>query len=349
MPNGAPPGKGQPFYFYPFYSYVLAAVHWLISDDFASVMFFNAVALASLAYLFWLLGWRDRRAGAILVGVMGLGAFTEHLLRPYAWNAYTDNLYICMVFLTLVACAEALRRNSATLLLLAGIASALTAATRPSFMTFAPLFVAAAVMGFGGHTARDRIRIALLVLGGFAIGLAPFAVRNYIMAGKLEVLVSSWIQLPYFLVPPEIVPNPITHPPGSLMTLTQAVALVWQMVQADPVGVVTIELRKLAFTLGVTQLGMPGGVTAHYELITLSLLFAFTMWRRRLPRPLAFVIGTFAVSHGVAMLMAAPWTYGHKSIMPLHAAFLFTAAYLLPGNRPDFAARASGPAMPAPR
>ena len=37
------------------------------------------------------------------------------------------------------------------------------------------------------------------------------------------------------------------------------------------------------------------------------------------------------MSHVAAMVLAAPWTYGYKTILPLHAVFLFGSVYLLAG------------------
>jgi len=53
---------------------------------------------------------------------------------------------------------------------------------------------------------------------------------------------------------------------------------------------------------------------------------------------------TFAVSHLLAMVVAAPWTFHYKSILPLHAAFLFGAAFLL--NGPSVAAASPRAARP---
>ena len=91
--------------------------------------------------------------------------------------------------------------------------------------------------------------------------------------------------------------------------------------------------------LGMTHWGMPGGSVLHPELLVLTALFCAVLLVRRLPSDVRLVVATFAVSHLIAMVMAAPWTYGYKTILPLHAVFLFSAVYLLPG-----AARTPAPA-----
>jgi hypothetical protein len=158
---------------------------------------------------------------------------------------------------------------------------------------------------------------------GCALGFAPFAIRNYLVSGHIEVLVSSWIQIPYFLSPPG--QSHLSGRPGLIDSLRMAIGIV----QADPIGSALLEARKIGFTLGITQIG-PGGTRAQPWLLVLTLLFLVALALRRLPAATALVLAIFAISHVIAMVIAAPWSYGYKSILPLHAAFLFAATYLLP-------------------
>jgi hypothetical protein len=324
MPNGSELGAGTSYFFYPLYPYVLAGAHWLTGDDYGAVVLLNGLCVASLAMMFWALGWRAHSRWVALLGFAALGLFAFRLLMPYAQTALTDSLYIALVFACLNLAVRAVTLRSSTRWLATGFVSALAAATRPSFLIFIPLFLVVAFawnrnqLGLNGS-----LRLATAFIGGCAIGFAPFALRNYIVSGHVELLVSSWIQIPFFLSPTGH--SHIQGHPGLIESLRLAVGIV----QSDPVGSALLEARKIAFTLGITQIG-PGGTRAQPWLIVLTLLFLATLAFRRLSAPTVMVLATFAVSHLIAMVLAVPWSYGYKSILPLHAVFLFAAVYLLP-------------------
>jgi hypothetical protein len=328
MTGGKPLSQGDPFYFYPFYPYALAAGHAVIGEDFGAVIIVNGFAIASLVPLCWLLAWRDARSAVGLTGLAALGAFIVAHLARYTESALSDSVFIAVAFAALLACRFALERWQPRWWIAAGILSAMAAATRPNFLTFVPMFAAAVALLYWGSTLWNRGARAGLFAAGFAIGVLPFTLRNFLVSGKMVMLVNSWVQIPYFLIPPGEV-NPISSENTS--TVGSAVAVAFDMFRNDPWGILWIECRKVLFTLGLTQ--PPMGITdvhrSHWDLFVLSLLFFAALVTRRLRGPLAFVLCVFALSHMAAMVLAAPWTYGYKTILPLHAAFLVGAAHLL--------------------
>ena len=327
MSFGAEPGQGSAYYFYPLYPYIRAATQLLVGEDFAVSMLFSGFCLALLPLLFWTLGWSALRPRWLaLAALMTLGGFlTRHVFYYTVWG-YTDVLFIFLVFLTLNLVRLSVQRMSRGLAFAAGLGSALTAACRPSFMTFLPVLVMVAICvpAIGPFSARRRLAVFLLI--GWLVGLAPFATRNYVMSGKPVLLVESWIQIPYFLVPPEI-PNTVGLRAGMPPpTLGESVAWAWSIVREHPTRSLLIELRKIAFTLGFTNLGMPGDSfyhRFHIEFVLLTLGFFIAAARNLLPLATAVTLGCFALSHVAAMVLAAPWTYGYKSILPLQLVFLF--------------------------
>lgn len=323
MLEGRPVGHGRPYYFYPLYSYVLAGAHWIMGEDFSTVVLFNGLCIAALPLLLWAFAWRHLPGGAAWAAMLVLGAFCYWRVWYYTLTAFTDPLFIMLTFAALCAVRAALQSGRAGTAIGAGALSALAAATRPSFMTFVPLLAAAVVAGLTTVSRQARLRLAILVLLGFGLGLSPFALRNYLMSGQLVLLVNSWIQLPYFLTPPER-PNPV----GGVPTFTQAVAWAGSIVRADPVGAARIEARKLLFTLGATEFG-PAGVGKHPEFLLITVLGALALVLRRGPPVVRSAVLVYAVSHTVAMMLAAPWTYGFKSILPLQIAWLGVAAFLV--------------------
>lgn len=330
MAGSVPLGSGQPFYFYPLFGYVVGFAHWVIGEDFAVVRLLNGWSVAAVLPLAYALGWRDRRWWAAILGIALMFLFIRTHMLPYTQTGFTDSLFTGLVFLTLVLCRLAVG-VSPWWAPLAGLSCALAAAARPSFLTFTPLFLVAIVAAGPGAGLKSRLRLAALVAAGFAVGLLPFALRNFIVSGRFVVLVSSWIQLPYFLVPPEAATNPVPGMFTGIPTLAESLRVALGLIIANPVAIAALELRKIAFTLGITQWGAPG-VQPHPEFIVLTVLYAIAIFARRIPADVRFVIGVFTVSHIAAMVLAAPWTYGYKSILPLQAVFLFGALYLLPGK-----------------
>ena len=93
-----------------------------------------------------------------------------------------------------------------------------------------------------------------------------------------------------------------------------------------------LALDGFAFLLSIVALQtMPlfavQAIVSSFLAITAVGLLALI--RRAVPSPAVLVTGAFAVSHGLAMVMAAPWTYGYKSILPTLVLSLFWAMFLL--------------------
>jgi len=330
MTRGKALGEGEAFYFYPFYPYVLAGVHALVGEDVSAIFLLNGLALAILPLFFWHLGWQRLRAPAAVVAAAALLGFLWRYCRPiaaYYEPSFTDILFLAVTFTALVALLRAVREPTPGRLFVAGVAMAIGTATRPSFLLLIGLFPVALWLATRAAPASVRLgRIAWLLAGVF-VGVAPFTLRNLVVSGQFVVVVNSWIQIPYFLVPPEV-----TNRPGGIPTLREALAMAGEIIARDPLGALWVEVRKILFTLGYTEVGPPG-MRPGNSLVVLPPLFLLALWLNRIPFPVAFVLVTFAVSHIAAMVLAAPWTFHLKSILPLHAAFLFGAAYLLNPRR----------------
>jgi hypothetical protein len=175
----------------------------------------------------------------------------------------------------------------------------------------------------GRKMERGWLVASTWLLSGVFLGVLPFTLRNLIASGRFVVLVNSWIQIPYFLIPPEVAEKPIGVP-----SAVEAIRMASGIFARDPTGTLWVEIRKVLFTFGLTTFG-PRGETATNALAVLPPLFAVSVWYGCIPTSLAIALVTFVVSHVLAMVLAAPWTFHLKSILPLHASFLFGAAYML--------------------
>ena len=334
MLHGAPLGRAEPFYFYPMYPYVLALGHALIGDNVSAIFLANGMILAMLPALFLALGWSRLRAPAGVLAFAALVAFLwafAALVITFPQPAFTDITYMTMVFMALVALARAFDTPTPARLVVAGVLMAFGAATRPSLMTLvylAPVGVACAV---GVRSPKRWLVAAVWLTAGVALGLLPFTLRNGIAAGRFVVLVNSWIQIPYFLIPPEI-----PEKPGGMPGLLEALGMAWAIFVEHPPRTLIVEARKILYTFGVTAAGPQEMLQANL-LAVLPALFGWAVATRRFAGATAAAVLTFAVSHLLAMVVAAPWTFHYKAILPLHLAFLFGAAFLLQRSPADAA------------
>jgi hypothetical protein len=321
-------GNGDAYYHYPFYSYALAAAHFLFGEDFSTVKLFNYICIASLGFFVWGL-LRNRVAeGAGLATLALVVLYARAYLLNYATTSFTDNLYVPMVLAVLCASTAALTTDRPRYLWLTGVLAALASATRPSFLLYVPCFMLALLFRSEIGSMTRRLRSGAIFGFGFGCGVMPFTIRNWIVSRKFVLLVESFVMLPIFLYAPEETATGFMiggRPPG----LTQSLAQFFHVWATRPVDTAWVELRKLLFTFGLTWFGPSGSHWTKYLWIY-PLLFILALALRRVPRHLRDAMIIFAVSHIVAMVLAAPWTYGYKTILPLHLVFLIGAAFLLP-------------------
>lgn len=326
--------RGEPFFWYPLYHYVLSPAHMLLGDDFANIIIVNYVCMAAIGIFVWLLLRNRLTPGSVTVMMIAALWFTNEYVVRYTYSAYTDNLYIVMALAVVVASVAAFERRSYGLFFLTGVLTALGAATRPSMMLHLPIFFlfVLAYRRLGG--LRKRVVAAGVFVGGFFAGCSPFTIRNWIVSHRAVLLVASFVMLPYFLIAPgKPAPNYLLNPDGSDITASQAVLYFFKIWGEQPLSVVWVEVRKIMFTLGFgfASFAPPIKWLPNPKwLFIYPIIFALAVWTRRMSAPVLFGIGAFLTSHMVAMIIGAPWTYGYKSILPFHLVALCGAGFLLP-------------------
>jgi hypothetical protein len=319
------PTDASPFFFYPLYSYVLAGMHVLFGEDFGTIRFLNWLCAAITAVLLWTLLRRRLTPGSLIVVLAGFAFFTRAYLLRYLQTAFTDNLFLPICMATVLLGAIAFERRSYGWLFLTGIVTALGAATRPSLIIHAPFFVLALLLFWTGSIIR-RGAAAGAFGTGFVLMIAPFTIRNWIVAHKLVPLMSSYVILPVFLY------GPGQNPDQSLGdgTISGSIRAFLSILAHAPGRSLWLEIRKVLFTLGFTQVFDGFNGSNPFLLILVPIAFLMAARAKRIPRPVLIAITTFAVSHLVAMVVAAPWTYGYKTILPFHLMLAAGAAFLLP-------------------
>lgn len=319
-------GTGQPYYFYPLYSYVLAAAHVVFGDDTSTIILLNLLCIAAIGPLLWALLRNRLQRYAIVVALAVSGLFVRTYLYRYALTSFTDNLFVPMVLAVLVANVAALTRRSIPLLFLTGALTALGAATRPSLLIHVP-FVALLLLlyrDFGRLTRR--FEAVAVFIAGFAVAVSPFTLRNWLVSGHFHLLVTNYVTLPIYLFGPgDVVPDLRIH--GELPGLVASVGQFFRIFASRPLHFAQIEMQKVLFTLGLTAFGPPGSIPRLLYLD--SLLFGLALWSGYIDKAVAAVILTFCASHMAAMVAASPYTYGYKTILPFHMALIAGAAFLL--------------------
>lgn len=321
-------GDAQPYYFYPFYPYALAASHVLWGDDFSSILILNYFCAASVIVLVWLILRRRLARGSVILVLLLFAIFARsHVLR-WAQQSYTDNLFVPAAITTVLVTIIAFETKKKKWLFLAGILTALAAATRPSMLLHLPVMALAVLLYRDFGPLLKRLGSSMTFVLGFVAGVAPFTIRNWIVSKRFVLLVASFIMLPYFMYPPGQRP-PSFLVQGHIPTGMQAIGQAWDTFAERPLQVTWLEIRKVLFTFGITAVGPPvDGLPWHLPIF--PILFGLSLWTRRIPRPVAAALLTFAASHLLAMVVAAPWTYGYKTILPFHITMILGAAFLLP-------------------
>ncbi len=319
--------RGAPFYFYPLYSYALAAAHMIFGEDYGTIRFFNWFCIASSLVLVWALLRKWLSAGSLVIAIITFGFFIEAYVVLYAHAPFTDNLFLPLSAAVVLACTRAFEKQSLSWLVITGALTALGAAARPSLLLYVPIFLVALLLFWMTTFIRRGLAAGVFLLG-FAAGLAPFTIRNWLVAKKLVLLVASGnIMLPMFLYPPDLSPGEMIDRGATTTAGSLRVAL--QILQQHPVHTIAVELQKVLFTLGFTWVG-PDNFAYPRLLILLPIVFGVAVWARCIPRPALIAISSFTLSHLVAMVVATPWTYGYKTILPLHLMLAAGALFLLP-------------------
>ena len=325
-------GHGVPYFYYPLYPYGLAAAHLLFGDDFSTINLFNFYCIAAVVLLMWaLLRNHLARSSMVLVLLLGVAPVAGWCLGYYAMSAYSDNLFAPLVLLMLLVCTAAFTRRSIGLLLLTGLATALAASARSSLMVHVAYVPLALLLLREFGSLRRRILGGTVFVAGFFAGLAPFTIRNWIVSHKFVLLVSTIVEIPHFLFiggePAPVAPGSLVYGNGELVSLSDSLRLFARLYMSAPLHFTWMELRKVLFTLGYSV--GPHDIHMPMYLFLFPLLFALALWLRRVPRPMAAALLAFCASHMMAMVMAAPWTYGYKTMLPFILATMAGGAFLL--------------------
>jgi hypothetical protein len=355
MTLGKPLGQGEAYFYHPFYSYFLAAVHAVTGEDLAGPIFLHFLILATTSVLLWSLARRLFGDTPALAGVAALIVIFElDFVRYYTVTLLSENLYILTVTLTLVAFVRWTQTGSVATLCVTGFWAGLSAATRPAMMMyFVPALAVAALVAYEGGNRRGaalrRSAVAVLLLAASWLAVvAPFTIRNWVVANKV-VLISDSLGGGFIVhnVPASIDPQAyMAGYPGGIIPSLSVLA---RIAVEHPAEMLAGQVKKFGFSLGMVH--WYEGYRPHPELIAVTLLYLLTTVLSPIMRsPQLWPVHAFVLAHVASMGLTSPWNYGYRLILP---PFLYTstlavaaAADILARRRASYVPGGQVPACP---
>lgn len=339
MAGGVALGHGRPFYYQPFYSYFLAACHWVFGDGLFGVYFVQRLLAAAAVVAMWrttalLFGERVGGAGllvAIVVVYEKFGSRSGLLL--------TETLFVPLVciwtFLLVRLVAE--RSVGWRLPVLAGVVGGVATLTRSTLM----LGWVVALPALAAAVPRARRWPALTALLLTMMGVVSLAtIRNWVVARELVPIASSGSVNLFIGNEPKVKPvMPPSHKAQyerlGFDAYTQMVA---EYARQRPGAVLDGLRRKAMYTLGFFDSLMPGaGQSRFYPVVwglALAGLFLIPSVGRRESAWAVAIPLLVAATHFAAVVAIFPNVYGDRLIVPVYVLIVpYVAVALVAGVR----------------
>jgi Dolichyl-phosphate-mannose-protein mannosyltransferase len=335
MPFGKPLFQGDAFYYYPGYSYFLAAVHKMTGEDLSGPIFVhflllfvtNVVVYRTARKLF------DERSA---IGAVFLLTLIEELafIRHYTVILLSENLYIVTVAWMIAALVGFIESGRRSRIAWAGLAAGISSLVRPVMMLyFVPAIL---IVLFAAHRHRPgawAAARAALLFGACWIGVTLLAtVRNYLVAGDpVFIVISPAHQF--------ILDNLPANGQGYMRLYTSglgsAVHVLSRIAIEHPYELARGVLTKVGFSLGWLQLM---GGKPHPELLAASAGYLLAL--AAMPSARAFAtwpVHAFVLAHLAGMVLRMPTLYGYRLILPLYLFFpVFASAMIADAARRIF-------------
>jgi hypothetical protein len=315
MTLGRPLGEGAAYFYHPFYSYVLAATHAVAGESLFGPIVMHFLVLAVTAYVMWSFA-RDL-FGAV-AAAWGLAAllvlFEIDFVRYYTVTLLSENVYVLTVTLCLRAFAKWAQVGTTRFLVQAGLWAGVSAVTRPAMMMFlVPALVVAAAVAAWRKTATSPLASAAMVCASWFAVVAPFTIRNWIVARQL-VLISDGLG-PSFVslnVPLNVDPAKYLAAGGGIVGGATGL---FRLLMDYPLEFASIQVQKIGFTLGMVHWFEP--YRPHPELVAITVLYLVMIVLSPTMRSAAlWPVHAFVVAHVTSMGLTSPWNYGYRMILP---------------------------------
>jgi hypothetical protein len=328
MQYGQPLGKADVFYYYPGYSYFLAAVHGFAGEDLSTPIFVHFLLLFAANVLVFRLAERifDRRTAiAALVFLVGIEELA--FIRHYTVTLLSENLYFVTSLVTidqLVRFVPGQRRGA---LAWAGLAGGVSSLIRPAMMMYlgpAVVVVAAVSVRVRAGARRAAAAVALFVAVWMA-AVSPATIRNYVAAGQAVLITQapaiSFIN--YNLPPTADAPSYHDRYVNGSASVPRILA---QILVDHPADTLWSIATKLGFSMGFLQLM---GAHVHPELMAASIGYVLALLLCPAARSMqTWPIHAFVFAHLAGMVLTMPSNYGYRLILPMYLLFPMFAMHV---------------------
>lgn len=326
MRFGQPSGAGDAYYYYPGYSYFLAAVHALGGEDLAAPIFvhFLLLFLTNLVVYRAALMLFDR---PIALGAVGLLVPIEQVafIRHYTTTILSENLYFLTVALALYALMRFIATMKLAPLLWAGALTGISALIRPALLLYLPLAMLVIVLASRQRRAPWlRASIAAGVfLSAWMAAVLPATVRNYVVANRF-VLISD---MPLHSFINYNIPTSGAEEYGRAFTggILSATYVLGRIAVEHPADTLRNVVTKVGFSLG--WLRWMGG-SVHVEMLFASAgYFLALLLMPEARSPMTWPIHAFLLAHLAGLILTMPSNYGYRLLLPMYVFFpIFASA-----------------------
>ncbi len=319
MRFGKPLFTGEVFYYYPGYSYFLAAVHRITGEDLSGPIFVQFVLLFTANVIVYHLARRlfDRRVA--LLGVFALlvveqMAFTRH----YTYMLLSENVYVVTVPLALYALVRYIQTGRTSLLAWAGLACGASSGIRPAMLMFmGPAVLIIAVACWRRRDVMRAIPAVALFIACWLASVSPFTVRNYLVAGK-PVLINDnpTATIVLYNLPTK---NADVYKRAYTGGFISAGSVLLRIAVEQPRDMWRNMSTKIGFSFGLVH-WMGGSI--HPELIAASAGYLLAILLVPAARSFAtWPIHAFVLAHLGGMVLTMPSNYGYRMILPMYLFF----------------------------
>jgi hypothetical protein len=339
MPLGRPVGRGRPYFFQPFYPYVLAAYHWLTGEGIYGPIVLQLVGIGVAAVLVYYLaralfgrtvGWLSLATLVALLGPFQLDWVARHLL--------SENVYFYLVPATALAFIQLLRRPDRMTAVAAGSLLGLCCLTRGPTLLWAP-----ACFGLSWWAWRRACparaglgRSLLLALAVFLSVYALVPLRNLVVSGQLVFTATNGVATMELAhpVPPHVRLDGVEKQPlYRALRLDFAVIQMIEFVRQDPLG-----YWDTLWPLGLYALGLPSWLepdsSVRWELVGLVVLYLANLAGLRsnqrdpndATRAGRLLLHSFIGLHLLMMMVFLPNVYGYRQVLPMYLFVVIFAA-----------------------
>ncbi len=329
MRFGQPNGSGDAFYYYPGYSYVLAAVHALGGEDLSAPIFvhFLLLFLTNLVVYRAALMVFDR---PVALGAVGFLVLIEEVafIRHYTTTLLSENVYFLTVAVSLYLLMRFVVTTKPAPIAWAGLSAGVSALIRPAMMLYLPLAVL--VIGAASWRAHLPLRRAVLALVVFAAGwMAPVSlatIRNYVVAGS-PVFISTAPANTFIVynLPESGGQAYMEAYRKTAGGVAPALKVLARIAVEHPGDTVRNVITKVGFSLGWLQ-WMGGRVHPELVLASAGYLIAVLLLPAARSAP-TWPIHAFVAAHIAGLVLTMPSNYGYRLLLPMYVFFpIFASA-----------------------